>query len=463
MTEMTNFTQDDVPEAPYLYVSDDSLNRVTAAFANVLIPAFSTFGCLGNFLSLVVLVHHKMRNSTNSCLAALAVSDILVLLHSLLFAGITIISSYDPLRGRDLRITVYPFFGAYGSVVTARITSLLTTMLSIERFIAVYRPIKARQLCIKRHAHIGIAFIYVFTILVFIPLARKYHVITVRSPGTNRTMLILNKTEFGQNEMFYTCYGNILNVVFRILPLLLILGLNSMIAVAIRKTWSIRRTLSHTYPQNGSCEQNRITVMLLFVSCVFVVCILPGAVSSFISQIWTEYSRFGRARNLYHCVSYVAFFLETVNSSINFVIYMALSQKFWQTYKEIFCYPKTMRGKAKDIAEHQYIPLFRKRLQSSTTSMLSNPETRITLLTSYGGKTRSSVSSVGSLGDKNGHIKMLLNSERPLYRRSLDFAITERGKMEKLSSGREILEQQRAKLFGEQSVRMNSISQNGLQ
>jgi hypothetical protein len=77
--------------------------------------------------------------------------------------------------------------------------------------------------------------------------------------------------------------------------------------------------------------------MLLAVTGVFLVCTLPGAINTIVSRLLPEYSRMGKQSNLYLTVSQVTYFLETFNSSVNFVIYMLFSRRFCHTYQEIFC------------------------------------------------------------------------------------------------------------------------------
>ncbi|XP_071100460.1 FMRFamide peptide receptor frpr-18-like [Haliotis cracherodii] len=315
-------------------IAKDTVQKVIFIFAILIIP-ICIFGCIGNILSLFVLIHHRMRNTTNCCLAALAVSDFLVLFHSLWYSTIIIYKSRDPVSAANLRRLTYPVIGAYGSVVTARITTWLTTLLSIERFVAVYCPMKARTICGKKHTYLGILMIYFVTIIAFLPHALKYRPETVTN--NNRTIVILHKTILGKNHQFCAIYGTILNILFRFVPIALLIILNILIVKAIRQTWNLRRIMSKGGNPCNMSEQNRITIMLLIVSFVFLICILPGALNSIASQIKQDYSRLGSNRNLFACISCVTYFLETVNSSINFIIYMAFSAKFCRTYQEIFC------------------------------------------------------------------------------------------------------------------------------
>lgn len=344
----TNFTEADLSnyttihnESHMHYVSPFFLSKIKFVFGVILVALFSIFGSIGNIISLVVLFQQEMRNSTNFCLAALAISDTILLLHSLLLAAINLYIYVDEREGKYIQRIFYPALGAYGSVVSARITSWLTTMLSVERFIAVYRPIKVKNICSKRFTCFGILIIYVLTIILFLPLALKYK--TKYFQVGNQTMNKIVKTAFGKRDNFFYVYGTILNVLFRFLPILVLVILNILIIHAIKRTWTIRRILSKNGRHSSQNEQNKITVMLLTVSFVFLICTLPGAISSIVSHIWPDYSRTGdprKGKTLYLCVSYITFFLETVNSSVNFLIYTALSHQFCLTYKQVFCCKK---------------------------------------------------------------------------------------------------------------------------
>ncbi|XP_021349447.1 probable G-protein coupled receptor B0563.6 [Mizuhopecten yessoensis] len=326
------------------FISQDSLRSLKFAFGMIIIPLLSLFGAIGNILSLVVLFQQRMRSATNFILAALSVSDLLFLMHSLLFSGINIQIYLNPFKGKNVRNIMYPLFGAYGSLVTARITSWLTALLSMERFIAVHFPMKAKRFCSKKHTLIGIFLICIFTIILFLPYALKYKVI--EKTKRNKTYSILLKSDLGTNIDFFDVYGILMNILFRFLPIFVLLVLNSLIIYVVKKTWTRRQSMtsnSSVQYKHGSGEQSHITIMLMIVTFLFAACILPGALNSTATHIWTEYSKFGKARNLKECVSYITYFLETLNSSVNFLIYMALSKKFCVTYKETFCCKKTQK------------------------------------------------------------------------------------------------------------------------
>ncbi|RUS70154.1 hypothetical protein EGW08_022086, partial [Elysia chlorotica] len=317
--------------------------QVSTIVGLVLIPFFSLFGSVGNVLSLRVLSQMRMRlrNVINLVLAALAVSDLLFLLHALFFSFLKLYMLRDPVAGGDLRALTFPFLGAYSSVVTARITTGLTILLSLERLVAVYFPIRARAMCSRSSTLAAIIGIYTVTGLMFLPYMLKYRA-ERRATLNNETVYFVARTSLGKDPRFFPVYGTVLNTLFRFVPLALLTLVNALIAAAIRRTWRLRQTISST---SGSYRQRRITLMLLAVSLVSLVCILPGAIHSIMAQAWApDYSPRGAQSNLFVIMSTLSYWLETINSSVNFIIYMAFCSKFKTTYHKMFCCGKSETG-----------------------------------------------------------------------------------------------------------------------
>ena len=356
LPDNTTYTvhQNSIPRSDNVeYISQETAQLIQTLITLVFIPVFCLFGSIGNVLSLIVLFHQRMRNQTNYILAALCVSDTLLLIHSLTFSGIAIQTKVNPSEGIYVRAHVYPIVGAYSSIVMARITSGLTTLLCVERFIAVYFPMQAHMTCTKRNTVIAILLIFVTTFLVFLPFAFKWTPVT-KVTARNITITRSNFTEFYfDNNTFYTIYGSLLNIIYRFVPLLIIPILNIMMIRAVHRTWKLRRKMSgsgnnvsrrfsgKTVSYGSTDEENHITIMLLTVSFVFFICILPGAINSIVTHVWKDYSRKGRARHLYKTLFSITYLLETINSSVNFIIYMACSKTFRSLYKNIFCCSKT--------------------------------------------------------------------------------------------------------------------------
>ncbi|XP_061169757.1 probable G-protein coupled receptor B0563.6 [Saccostrea echinata] len=320
-------------------ITNETLDIVWRIFVFGLIPIFSVFGFVGNILSLAVLYHNRMRNPTNFCLSALALADLGFLAQSLLFVGTNIQRELDSALGEQRSQMLYPWFGAYASLVAARISSCLILLLTIERFIAVCFPIRAKLICNTRCTLACLIAICLVTSIVFLPYAFKYKIVYDQKNATQTTLtgMHLTLSKLGKNKAFFEVYGIILNIVYRFIPIILVLVLNCRIIIITRKTCSTRKLMGTLDAKIYSNEQTRITLMLVTISLLFVLCTLPGAMQSILSHYADGYTMTGQYRYAFQCFSYVAYFLETLNCSLNFFIYMVMSKKFHRTYKEIFC------------------------------------------------------------------------------------------------------------------------------
>lgn len=122
-------------------------------------------GLSGNLLTCTVIARHKkMRNPTNLYLLSLALSDLLVLLFGM------------PLEIYELWQN-YPFpFGEGGCyfktflLETVCFASILNvTALSVERYIAVLHPLKARYLSTNQHVRRVITVVWVVSMVCAVP------------------------------------------------------------------------------------------------------------------------------------------------------------------------------------------------------------------------------------------------------------------------------------------------------
>lgn len=127
-------------------------------------------GVLGNALTCFVIVHHKnMRTPTNYYLFSLAVSDLLVLLVGLPLELYEMWQNYPFLLGLG---------GCYFRTLlfeTVCLASVLNiTALSMERYVAVVHPLRARSLVTRTHVRRVLAAIWSWAVLCSLPKTSLY-------------------------------------------------------------------------------------------------------------------------------------------------------------------------------------------------------------------------------------------------------------------------------------------------
>ena len=155
-----------------------------------------------------------------------------------------------------------------------------------------------------------------------ISMISRYRTVSVTDPLTNITSLDVEVTKMWENRTFQLSITWIHNLLRSVIPLLILCVLNYYIIQSLRHTKSTRKKLS---------SRNRITVMLLSIVIVFVVCITPDTVMTFIGLGYTDANYLARA------IREITDLLLTINSAVNIILYCTFNKAFRKEFKLLFC------------------------------------------------------------------------------------------------------------------------------
>ena len=332
---------------PYL----DFYNMARNVTGLVCYPIICVFGLIGNMFILIVLSRKPMHTSTNVYLMALAISDSVRLANDFLYFVTVLLYKTKPTAGNMLYAYLYPY-AHYIFNMSAVVSSWLTVSVAIERYILVCHPTRAKVMCtITRSRVISFLVCFLMVTLTF-PSALRYRTITVQRP--NITYLDVEVTELWRNTVFVAWYTWIQNLLRSIIPLFLLIVMNTFIINSLRKTRANKRMAS----------RNRITVMLIIVIIFFIVCITPDAIMS---------SRFGyhEAKSyLVKGIREITDMLLTFNAAMNFYLYVIFNRIFRNQFSGLCCSRCRSPSDTSPVAEpseHQY-----KRLTDAHPNTVSN-------------------------------------------------------------------------------------------
>jgi hypothetical protein len=298
---------------------------VNLIFFAYLIPLSIAIGTALNIMTLAVLVRRKFgKSSTRILLIVLAVADL-----SVLYFGYGVEALRD---GFGLTLAnfsnssckfvyfahhFFPYFSHWNVM-----------LLTIERWISVSYPLKARFICTARLTSIAL-----FAILVL-------------NFGVTATLLIAYRTEFKlgvsscllDNVTFYNLafiYRAIIKLIVSVVvPFLGIITCNISILYHAQQSRIKRKQLAET-SSGGDCSFNAMTKMLVTVSLTFILFLLPDTVNHILKDYIID-------KNV-QVVSYMYLSLTKpackclvcVNHSINFILYCVSGSQFRREFFEM--------------------------------------------------------------------------------------------------------------------------------
>ena len=291
----------------------------------VFVPLLLVVGVVGNSLTITVMTSASFRTlPVSKMLIAMSLSDTVV---NLLFPFNKPFMSQ--LIGTDIRALSSGgcklFFWTYRFAKTG--SSWMVVMISFERFVAVWFPMKSKFIITERNVYIAMAVLYgVFAVFFgyWCSWADRVIdgscVINSRPAGfeiQSEVFLVLGLVLYSFGPSFFLVIINIL-IVYKL--------------VRIRKKISPESNIhssSQTQPQRStkSAGRSRTTIMLLSVAIAFVILVTPNAVAHIVS--------FVRKQEIFETTDPVMVFLreivqilEQMNHSINFFLYILCSKRF---------------------------------------------------------------------------------------------------------------------------------------
>ena len=287
------------------------------------ICTLTVLGLLGNFLTLTITLKCQKRLKGHDILIVdLAVCDIVAIITTP-FNHPTV---YEVL-GMDIRalntIGCKLFLGIWQS--TGFSSSAILVLVSIERFVAVWFPLKARYLLTRQRILRSVCVSVALSFLVYVTISVLYCEVQNGLCYPN-----FDGSAFStvlQQMPDTTAYNTLLAGTF-IITLLTLSTLTSLTIGKLIKQSEIRRTLST--PNSTSIEQSRITAKLSAVVVTYLVLVsLPGTAAGVSGQMGINIHD---VRALHSAVIYCLL----INHSTNFLIYNVFDSEFRNKVASLF-------------------------------------------------------------------------------------------------------------------------------
>ncbi|UJR33307.1 hypothetical protein I4U23_020757 [Adineta vaga] len=350
------------------------LSRVRLIVKFYLWPLLVIFGLFGNSLSILVLTRRRLiRTSTNNYLTILAVFDSCYLIFTLILNFGSHPSFSESVFIKNLSEILRPLADFSSNTAT-----WLIVCFTLERTLAVAKPIYAKRTCSVRRSRHLICTLLVISFIITMPTYFERNLVrdNIGNHTFNSTQRFIS-TE--RQELFLTLhrlYLIFICVVIIWIPLLLLCICNSILiwyvhrsrrfdvdtqtkpieetssmsSSPVKSDYSSKNYLacSTNHPSKTACSINlrrhsrssirkrKVTIVLIF--CLFVALLLwtPQSLSLTYETLIESYAKMSQKHRIILLIfnNFANLFL-CINASIDFILYCFLSEKFARTCQQI--------------------------------------------------------------------------------------------------------------------------------
>ena len=319
-----------------LDLSDFTTYKAAMFTHRYILPFIVLFGLIGNTLSFLVML--KRHNRIISCcnyIGALALCDNLMLLTGADYWTLTF--KHRPAFRIECKFNAWLLHAVSFAAV------IFMFSMTVDRFLCICFPIKARNLCVVPRARKVIIITPIITALYTLPYA-----FTAEQAGKMTCLAVAT------NNKLAVAY-NWLNVFLAsVVPFVGLLTMNGLIIYRIRKRSKLAVSVSRSedlstngtaeesvatigQPQRSSTKQdrnNQLTVMLLLVTFTFLLLTLPQYIRYVVAAV-TTYWKTPHDYAEFILLAHVSNRCFYINSAVNFFLYCMSGSRFRKDVRDL--------------------------------------------------------------------------------------------------------------------------------
>ncbi|CAH8636428.1 unnamed protein product [Schistosoma rodhaini] len=242
---------------------DNILNIMRLICGKILTPILCMIGILSNIINIIILTREWMNSSTNIYLTAVSICDLLYLLFTYLFS----LWLYPYIK--QFTIYAYSITIIHGTAnLFSNITTWLTVSFTLERYIVISLPIISKKYCNKQRAIYIIIIIFISCFILTLPDYLKKTIIYNNTTDNHNSSVSSNTENVTINNQYIVVdtniniilikigYDYINQIIFIILPMILLIIFNSLLIRSVMKANQDRKILikhnNHTNNSNNT-------------------------------------------------------------------------------------------------------------------------------------------------------------------------------------------------------------------
>ncbi|XP_071083945.1 probable G-protein coupled receptor B0563.6 [Haliotis cracherodii] len=320
-------------------VSKNQYEQCSFIINVIMKPTVCIAGVIMNVIGICVLLRKSFRRSTYIYLGFLSISDVGYLLCVLIRSLPKIIVLYDDVLANVIEIHIFSYISMYFDLVFTRTSVFLICTLSIERFVAVLRPLTVRELFLSRHALSICASVFAFCAIFYFHFLFVYYPQPYFNPSRNITMYTIGRRPWFFDSGFEKVFSVLNDILNLYVPPVILITCNIGILVKLGAAQKKRKRLFCNGSENeiSAIDQKRITFTLLIISFFFLVVFLPVIVVGVLAKYDPQMKAFGREHYFLFLMADVTSLCWSMSSANDFIVYIYTSTQFRDTLLTMFC------------------------------------------------------------------------------------------------------------------------------
>ncbi|GFR74644.1 alpha-1A adrenergic receptor [Elysia marginata] len=312
--------------------------------------ALSVFATGANILTIIVYNRLGYTDSINISLSALAVSDLGVAVTTI----VCVLGVVLPIiPSASFTYEIFVNLGANPHITFSRASALITTYVSVERYLCVLLPLKVKSIFTPKRT---LASMVVIFALMFAPMPvtfLRYPMGWKYSAAKNKSVLGVLAVSNSNVMTAWYIFSTYSSMVLPILTFAIVIVNTVLLATSLQKSkaWrdANRSQSSTTAGKKGGAfssetklpeaksKETKAVKMVIAIATVFIVATIPSSVNMIAIMTVPGFHIGGRFSKLHSIAGMLLLGVDSANSGANVIIYLYMSSKFRNATLSALC------------------------------------------------------------------------------------------------------------------------------
>ena len=283
-----------------------------------------TVGLLGNFMNVLVMFKSMRKHTSSIYIVVLALSDSTFLILEFIISLLPVLGCYHfsyPLNFRIINNAVSCKVVMFLYNLAANYSSLLILCFTVERFIAVYKPMKVKQLCTMKRTRVTCVVSLITISLCVLP----YNFLMIGLDSSLRRCTVNPKWISSHSAI------NVAELtLFRVVPVFVIAVMNIFIIYKVVRHVPMSAELAR---RDWNKKSRQLTVILILISTSYIVLCVPDLITAVYWSVLVSKDKVATHSREFWILYKSTQTLYTAAFAINFYLYVLGSRMYRQIMK----------------------------------------------------------------------------------------------------------------------------------
>ncbi|XP_076461499.1 uncharacterized protein LOC143293990 [Babylonia areolata] len=307
------------------------LRRISESLS---VPLF-LFGGPANLINMAVFYKQGLKERINVCLFSLSLSDFLYLTIIVFLHGEQIYKQFitEEAYGVVFRfIANHNMIGFYG---LTWVSEVISAIIACERCFCIMQPLRSQTVLSTSTTTIIIVLVNVMVVGLYFVVGARYRIVCAYDPTTNRDVWIVASSKFfldNQNVIgFFDSY--VYGIAIPMVSIVVVVVTTTLTLLKLRQAAAWRAGTS----SSGivSAREVALTMMLVYNSIFFTVCVSPIALFRVVWPFIPEINPGRRHHNMFFAGLWVLDAMSYINATFNIVVYYSMGSRYRQTFWQL--------------------------------------------------------------------------------------------------------------------------------